>query len=119
VLGSDGGGWPAANSAAADLGTCGKNGDGAGDCGRPVSIPRTGGKRKAWGRFGARRWSRGQRGTAAEGDGRARLPVRESRGEGERVGQRDRERKGRASWRPGAAPGGHLGVEAASRRWRR
>jgi hypothetical protein len=47
VLGSAGGGWPAANSAAADLGTCEENGDGAGDCGRPGSIPRMGGKRKA------------------------------------------------------------------------
>jgi hypothetical protein len=64
-----GDGLAATNSAAVSVDTCREGELGGGDCERPGSILRTRGKRKAWGRFGTHRRSRGQHRTAAEGDG--------------------------------------------------
>jgi hypothetical protein len=63
----------------------------------------------------------GKLGEVQNGGGRRRRAwcLRGHAWERERVSQIERGKKRGASWRPGTAPGGHLGLRTTSRRWPR
>jgi hypothetical protein len=114
-VGSTRGAPTVAESTAAAAVICGGIGDGIGDSRRLGSIPSARKKRRTRRSFSARRWRLGRRGMAA-------LPSGHGGGAGVRGGgqgsEPGREREGIGGpWHPGAAPGSHLNLKAASRRW--
>jgi hypothetical protein len=108
-VGSAEGAPTVAESTAAAVVICGGISDGVGDSRHLGSIPSARNKRRTRRSFSAHRWRLGQRGTAA-------LPSSQGGGAGVLGGGRGsepgREREGRGGpWRPGAAPGSHLGLQ--------
>jgi hypothetical protein len=116
-----GGGPVTAQSAAADSGSCRRNGDGGGDSGRSSPMPSVRRWREVRRSCWVPRRSSGRRKTARGGDGHGGELGLCERFHGRERGASQGERKGRGGERGVQVllQGVHLVGSAASRRWRR